>query len=72
MTFTRRIVQLPQRLADDTSGATMTEYAVIIGLLSVVIGFVMPEIMASVDGLFARTISGLRTALLEINAPVIP
>ncbi len=51
-----------QRFAEDTSGATMIEYALIISLVSIAIGFMIPEIKASIDVLFLRTASGLQNA----------
>ncbi len=54
----RRIQQL---LADD-SGATIIEYALIISLISIAIGFMIPDIRASIDALFLQTATGLGDA----------
>ncbi len=58
-----------QRFAEDTTGATMIEYALIISLVSIAIGFVIPEIKASIDVLFLRTASGLEDAAAGAVAP---
>jgi Flp pilus assembly pilin Flp len=51
-----------QRFAEDTTGVTIIEYALIISLVSIAIGFVVPEIRSSIDILFLRTAAGLGNA----------
>ena len=51
-----------QRLVADDTGATMIEYALIVSLASIAIGFLIPEIRASIDELFLRTAAGLGAA----------
>jgi Flp pilus assembly pilin Flp len=58
-----------QRFAEDTTGVTIIEYALIISLISIAIGFVIPEIRSSIDILFLRTASGLGNAAAGAAAP---
>ncbi len=41
------------RFAEDSRGVTIIEYALIISLVSIAIGFMIPEIRLSMDVLFA-------------------
>ena len=50
------------RFAEDSRGVTIIEYAFIISLVSIAIGFMIPEIRSSIDVLFLRTASGLENA----------
>jgi len=50
------------RFAEDTRGATIIEYAFIVSLVSIAIGFMVPEIRSTLDILFLRTSSGLGNA----------
>ena len=52
-----------QRLLADDSGATVIEYAVIVSIVSIGIGFMLPEIKASIDDLFLRAASAVGAAL---------
>lgn len=54
-------------LAAEDTGATTIEYAFIVSLVSIAIGFMIPEIRASLDQLFLQTASGLGAAV--VSAP---
>ncbi len=58
-----------RRFAEDTNGVTMIEYALIISLISIAIGFMVPEIRSSLDVLFLRTASGLGNAAAGAATP---
>ena len=62
MSFRSGIAQLLRRFAADTSGATMIEYSFVIGLISIGIGFMIPEIWAAIDSLFLQVASGAANA----------
>lgn len=49
-------------LAAEDVGATTIEYAFIVSLVSIGIGFLIPEIRASMDEIFLQTASGLSAA----------
>ncbi len=57
------------RFAEDSRGVTIIEYALIISLVSIAIGFMIPEIRLSMDLLFLRTASGLGNAAAGSVAP---
>ena len=57
------------RLWVEDTGATTIEYALIISLVSIGIGFFVPEIRDSLDDLFTRTASGLGAAAQQSQAP---
>lgn len=57
------------RFAEDTNGVTIIEYALIISLVSIAIGFMVPEIRSSIDVLFLRTASGLENAAAGAAIP---
>lgn len=48
-----------RRLVTDTGGATLIEYAAITFLVSIVLGFVLPNFGDAVEGLYERTSSVL-------------
>ncbi len=50
------------RFTEGSSGATMIEYALIFSLISIAIGFVLPEIKATLGELYLYTASGLENA----------
>ena len=58
MSFRSGTLRLLRRFLSDTSGATMIEYSFVIGLVSIAIGFMIPEIWAAVDSLFLQVASG--------------
>ena len=58
-----------QDLIADDGGATMIEYALIISLISIAIGFLIPDIRASIDSLFLQTASGLTNAAADAVVP---
>ncbi len=58
-----------QGLIADDGGATMIEYALIISLISIAIGFLIPDIRASIDSLFLQTASGLTNAAAGAVTP---
>ena len=58
-----------QRLIDDESGVTIIEYALIISLISIAIGFLIPDIRASIDSLFLQTSNGLSNAAAGAVVP---
>ena len=56
------MLRLLRRFAADTGGATMIEYSFIIGLISIAIGFTIPEIWAAIDSLFQQVASAAASA----------
>ena len=62
MMLSSAILRRIQRLVADDSGATIIEYALIISLISIAIGFLIPDIRASIDTLFLQTSTGLSDA----------
>ena len=58
MSFWPGAFRLLRSFLSDTGGATMIEYSFVIGLVSIVIGFMIPEIWAAVDSLFLQVASG--------------
>ena len=59
------ILRLLRSFLSDTSGATMIEYSFVIGLVSIVIGFMIPEIWAAVDSIFLQVASGTANAAAD-------
>lgn len=57
-----------RRMIGDESGGTLIEYAIIMFLVSVAIGFLFPEISAAIDELFTRTASDINSAVSEAEA----
>ena len=57
------------RLVAEEDGATTIEYAFIVSLVSIGIGFMIPEIRELIDELFLRTGSGLVNAAQQSQAP---
>ena len=49
-------------LTAEDNGATTIEYAFIVSLVSIGIGFMIPEIRGAIDELFLQTASGLGAA----------
>ena len=58
-----------QSLVADECGATIIEYALIISLISIAIGFMIPDIRASLDSLFLQTATGLSNAAANSVPP---
>ena len=65
MSFRPGAVRLLRRFLSDTSGATMIEYSFVIGLVSIAIGFMIPEIWTALDSLFLRVASGAAEAAAD-------
>lgn len=59
MSASRATARQVQRFLTDQNGATLIEYAFVIGLVSIVVGFLAPEITALVEELFLETASKL-------------
>lgn len=56
------MLRLLRGFAADTGGTTMIEYSFVIGLISIAIGFMIPEIWAAIDSLFLQVASGAASA----------
>jgi Flp pilus assembly pilin Flp len=69
MTFQSSMVKEFHRFAEDTQGATIIEYAFIISLISIAIGFIIPDISSLIDTLFSLTSSGIGNAAAGASAP---
>lgn len=69
MNFQSSMVKEFHRFAEDNQGATIIEYAFIISLVSIVIGFIIPDIASFIDTLFTRTSSGLGNAAAGTSVP---
>lgn len=52
-----------QDFMEDTVGATIVEYALLVGIVSALVGFMIPEIMSTLDMLFVHASSGLESAV---------
>ncbi len=61
MAVVNATVRQLQRLLADESGGSFVDYAIIITLVSIGVGFVVPEIGGFLERLFAHTI-------IELNA----
>jgi Flp pilus assembly pilin Flp len=53
----------------EEDGTTAIEYAFIISLISIAIGFMIPELRAQIDELMGRTSSALTAAAASSQAP---
>ena len=62
MSLRSGMVPLLRRFAADTGGATMIEYSFVIGLVSIGVGFMIPELWAALDSLFLQVASGAASA----------
>jgi Flp pilus assembly pilin Flp len=56
-----------QRLVADENGGSFIDYAIIITLVSIGVGFVMPEIGGFLGELFARSVSGLNAVATQVQ-----
>lgn len=59
MSASRATARQVRRFLTDKNGATLIEYAMVIGLVSIVIGFLAPEITALVEELILETAAKL-------------
>lgn len=65
----RATVRRLKAFAADTRGATIIEYAFIISLVSIAIGFTIPEIRAGIEALFVETATGISNAAGQPPTP---
>jgi len=54
-----------QRLISDESGGSFVDYAIITTVVTIIIGFVMPEVGAFLGGLFTQITAGIDTVATQ-------